>query len=260
MGGFKHRLHEGFKAIGMMLTIFDQPDIVRILHVSGFDYFFFDGEHGYIDPDRLNPMFAYARFLGITGFLRIPEINKTEILRAVDMGVDGIYAPMVESAEEAAELVRHAKYHPEGNRGVNFMRPHTGYRKVSAADYTRRANDELFLVCMIETMRGVRNVDAILSVPGVDAIMIGHNDLTQDMGILGQIRHPEFLAAVDTVAAGCKAHNKFLGMSVDDMEQMAANMHKGVSLNQWSSDVAVFAKHTAENIARVRELENRSAT
>lgn len=255
MGGFKKKLQRGYRATGIMLTIFDNPEIVRILHNNGFDYFFFDTEHGYANYDRLYPMFAYARYEGIAGFLRIPEINKTEILRAVEMGVDGIFAPIVETADQARELVEHAKYYPKGSRGVNFMRPHTAYRKIDPKKYVDKANDEMFLVCLVESPRGVENVDAILEVDGIDAIMIGHNDLSQSMGLLGQTTHEDYLAAVETVLASCKKHGKFSGLSLDTVDQMAESMRRGVSLNQWSSDVALFAKLLSSNLPSLQAYQ-----
>ena len=249
MSDLKIRLASGKPSFGTMISVFDAPDIVRILHNCGLEWFFYDSEHGHPNIDRLYGIFGYARLVGITGLIRIPEINKTEIFRAMDMGVDGIVCPNVESAEEARELVKLAKYAPLGERGVSMTRPHTGFRKVDAVSYMAQANNDTMIICQMETPKGISNLDTILEVEGIDGILIGPNDLTQSMGIFGQVDNAEYLAMVDKVIALCKKHNKFSGIPGKDINALKRWRDKGVQLLQWGSDVSLLMSKIREGLS-----------
>ena len=249
MSDFKKQLANGKHTFGTMISVFDAPDIVRILHNCGLEWFFYDSEHGHPNIDRLYGIFGYARLVGITGLIRISEINKTEIFRALDMGVDGIICPNVESAEEAEELVRLAKYAPLGERGVSMTRPHTGFKKVNALTYMEQANNDTIIICQMESPKGINNLDTILAVEGVDGILIGPNDLTQSMGIFGQVDNAEYLEMVNSVIQMCKKHKKFSGIPGKDINDLKCWRDKGVQLLQWGSDVSLLMSKIREGLS-----------
>lgn len=250
MHNLKERLKNGEYAYGTMISVFDTPDIVRILKNCGIEWFFYDGEHGYPNIDRLYGIFGYARLLGLPGLLRIPQINKTEIFRAMDMGVDGIVCPNVETVEEAKELVRLAKYAPRGERGVSLTRPHTGYHSIDALSYMEQANNDTMLICQMESPKGIGNLDAILDIEGVDGILVGPNDLTQSMGILKQLDNPEYLAMIDRIIELCKKHNKIVGIPGKDIKTLEYWRKKGVQLLQWGSDVSLLMSKIKEGLGK----------
>ena len=239
-GELKKKLLNGQQVYGTMVSAFDTPEISRILKNAGFSWFFYDGEHGYPNADRLYGIFAYARFCGIPALMRIPEINKTEVFRALDSGADGIVCPNVETSEQAQELVRLAKYDPLGERGVSFTRPHTGYRKVNALEYMESANLDTILICQMESPRGLSNLDEILGIEGVDGILVGPNDLTASMGIINQLQHPDYLAAVERAFQLCREHGKIAGISGKDLNVLRGWGEKGATLLQWGTDVSLL--------------------
>ena len=249
---FKQRLLRGEPAFGTMITAFDTPELVRILKDCGLDWFFFDIESRYPNTDRMYSVFGYAKMLGMTAFLRIPEANKTEVFRAMDMGVDGIVCPCVESVEQAKELVRLAKYAPMGQRGVSVAGPHTEYKTRNFAEFTVEANENTILIAQMESVAGIEKVDEILAVEGIDGVLIGPNDLTQDMGIYGQLDHPDFIALTDKVIDACKRHGKFAGIIAKDVKTLRKWQAKGVSLLQWGSDVAIMSSKLKEGMADAR--------
>jgi len=249
---FKQRLLRGEPAFGTMITAFDSPELVRILKDCGLDWFFFDIESRYPNTDRMYSVFGYAKMLGITAFLRIPEANKTEVFRAMDMGVDGIVCPCVESVEQAKELVRLAKYAPMGQRGVSVAGPHTEYKARDFRSFMAEANENTILIAQMESVAGIERVDEILAVEGIDGVLIGPNDLTQDMGIYGQLDHPDFLALTDKVIDACKRHGKFAGIIAKDVKTLRKWQEKGVSLLQWGSDVAILSGKLREGMADAR--------
>ena len=145
-----------------------------------------------------------------------------------------------ECEEQARELVRLAKYAPLGERGVSMTRPHTGFCKLDAAAYMEEANRETVIVCQMESPLGVKNLDAILSVKGVDGVLIGPNDMTQSMGILNQLDHPEYLALVEQVMETCSRHNKFSGISGKNLPALREYAKKGMRLLQWGTDISLL--------------------
>lgn len=251
VGDWKQKMKEGKASYGTMVSIFDDQQIARILKNAGFEWFFFDCEHGYPNVDRLYGVFACARAAGIPALIRIPQINKTEVFRALDAGAAGIVCPNVESLEEARELVRLAKYAPLGERGVSLTRPHTDYRKVNACDYMREANEETAVICQMESPKGAACLDQILELEGVDGVLIGPNDLTASMGIINQLENPDYLAMVDRIFDSCKAHGKIAGISGKSLQVLKGWEQKGASLLQWGTDVSLLMEKIREGLREV---------
>jgi 2-dehydro-3-deoxyglucarate aldolase/4-hydroxy-2-oxoheptanedioate aldolase len=252
-GGFKNKISEGKAVYGTMVSIFDNPDISRILKNAGFEWFFFDCEHGYPNIDRLYAIFGYAKMAGITALIRIPQINKTEVFRALDMGASGIVCPNVENFDEARELIRLAKYAPMGERGVSMTRPHTEYRKIEAIQYMEQANKDTMIFCQIESLKGVNNLDSILRVDGVDGVLIGPNDLTQSMGIINQLNNPDYLKTVEQIIASCKKHDKIAGISGKDLKVLRYWESRGAQLLQWGTDVSLLMEKIRNGLEEFRQ-------
>ena len=207
-GAMKERLQNGETLFGTMVTAFDSPEIMRLIANAGLDWVFVDTESVYPSPERLGAMLGYAQLLGLPAVVRIPELRKAEVSRVLDLGAAGIICPDVRSAEEARELVRLAKYFPDGERGVALDRPHTGYQVSGTAEkiqYMQQANRNTILICQIESLPGLEHLEEIAAADGVDGLLIGPNDLSQAMGIFGQTDHPDFLAAVRRIMAAAKA-------------------------------------------------------
>lgn len=245
----KEKLRNGKHLIGTMVTAFDSPEIIRLVSNAGFDWVFIDTESACPDPVRLSGMLGYAQMLDLPAIVRIPQISKTEIGRILDLGAAGLICPDVRSKEEARELVRLAKYAPEGERGVALERPHTRYRAGGTQEklrYMEEANRRGMLICQIESRAGLERLDEIASVPGVDGLLIGPNDLSQAMGIFGQISHPDFLEAVRRVIAAAHAHGKYVGMSCGTAADCRPWADLGVDFFQVGTDVSLYSKALRE--------------
>jgi len=226
-----------------MITVFDSPEIMRLISNAGLDWVFIDTESVSPDPTRLGAMLGYAQMIDLPGVVRIPEICKTEVTRVLDLGAAGIICPDVRSPKEARELVRLSKYFPEGERGVALERPHTRYNLSNFTDkahYMRAANEKNMLICQIESLSGLEHVDEIVSVPGIDGLLIGPNDLTQSMGIFGQTEHPDFLAAVRRIIQAANAHGKYVGMSCGSVAACSQWAAIGIRFFQVGTDVTLY--------------------
>ncbi|MDF2499593.1 MAG: HpcH/HpaI aldolase [Anaerosporomusa subterranea] len=249
----KARLKQGDSVLGTMITVFDNPEIVKILKVCGFDFFVIDCEHGGFDYSAVANMLALSREAGIPGIIRIPEVKREVVLKYMEMGAGGLLLPNTDTAEQAKLLVEYAKYYPLGNRGVSLLRPHTGFEKVdSAVQYMQALNAETVLMTQIESPAGVKNVEAILDVDGIDAVFIGPNDLSQSMGIMGQTDHPDFIAAVEHVIAAAREKGKYSGMHLMSCPALKPWIDKGMSLNLLGNEIVFMMNSAKPAVAEVK--------
>jgi 2-dehydro-3-deoxyglucarate aldolase/4-hydroxy-2-oxoheptanedioate aldolase len=254
MSNIKQRLKNGESIVGTMITVFDNPDIVKILKVCGFDLFMVDCEHGCFDHSKVAALLGMARAVGIAGFVRVPQATREVILRYMEAGAHGIMLPNCDTVEQAKLLVEYAKYAPLGNRGVSLLRAHSSYVPGSSpTDYMQKANDETVIMCQIESATGVANAGAMLDLDGIDAAFIGPNDLSQSYGLMGQFSHPTIVGAIESVAAAAKERGKFSGIHIiGGTESLRPWMDKGMTLNLWSNDIIMMMNSAREGLAQLR--------
>jgi len=196
---FRARLKRREKLLGTMVTLASAAS-AEVLASLGFDWLFVDGEHGPLETREL------ASILQAVGdktacIVRVPEAAEVPIKKALDLGAHGIIVPQVNTAEQAAAVVRWARYAPEGERGVGLARAH-GYG-LGFREYLSAANREIAVVVQAEHVRAVENIDAIVRVPGVDAVLLGPYDLSASLGKMGQIDDPAVVAAIVRVTDAC---------------------------------------------------------
>ena len=249
----KQRLAQGENIIGTMVTVFDNPEIAKMLKVCGFDLFIVDCEHGHFDYQSVGNICTVAREAGIPALVRIPEVRRESILKYMEMGATGLLLPNTETVEQAKALVDYSKYAPMGNRGVSLLRGHTGFEKIdSAVDYMKRTNEENILMIQIESPQGVENVEKILSIDGIDAAFIGPNDLSQSMGIMGQTDNPKFIAAVEHVINTARSKGKYSGIHMMAVSALEPWIAKGMTLNLWANDVVMLMNAAKEGLAKLK--------
>ncbi|MDR2391448.1 MAG: hypothetical protein LBE84_07205 [Planctomycetota bacterium] len=252
--GMKDDLKAGKSLVGTMVAIVDNPDIAKILRVSGFDFIIIDNEHGYMDYQSAAGIIGMARAMDYPALVRIPEAGREVILKYAEMGASGFLLPNCETAGQARALVEYSKYAPLGNRGVALLRAHANYEKqASAVEYMAKANAQGVLMCQIESPIGVGNIDAILDVEGIDAAFIGPNDLSQSYGLMGQFSHPTVVGAIDAVIASARRRGKFSGIHFTGAPEMLQPwIAKGMTLNLWSNDITLMMTKAAEGLKTLR--------
>jgi len=252
MSSLKKRLGKGDLVVGIMISELRNPNFVHLLAQSGYDFFIIDNEHGAYSPETVSDIIAAARGAGIVPIVRIPEIRRETILKPLDSGAAGLLVPLVNTAEQAREVIFHAKYPPLGNRGVALRRPHSLYRKVNAADYLRQANEETLIAVQVETPQAVQNLPAIVSVPGIDAVFVGPIDLSVSLGIPGEVNHPREIEAIDKVLSVCLPE-KVVGIQLFDVPSIKTWVQKGMRLISYSSDSALLADAAAAGVAEIKK-------
>jgi 2-keto-3-deoxy-L-rhamnonate aldolase RhmA len=198
---FRARLQRRETLLGTMVTLSTAAS-AEVLASLGFDWLFIDGEHGAIETRELATILQAVSHKTAC-IVRVAEAAETPIKKALDLGAHGIIAPQVETPEQAASVVRWSRYAPEGARGVGLARAQ-GYG-VTMREYLGAANREIAVIVQAEHRHAVEHIDAIVRVPGVDAVQLGPYDLSASLGKMGQLDDPEVVAAIDRVIAACRA-------------------------------------------------------
>ena len=227
--------------IGLWLAL-TSPDVAELCAGAGFDWVVIDGEHSAWDmPSILGQVRAVAAAgAGAHPIVRIPEARVWMIKQVLDIGVQTILVPMVESAEQAREMVRAMRYPPEGVRGVGAtLARASGYGAVP--DYVTSANAETCLIVQVESRAGVAALDEILGVEEVDAVFIGPADLAADMGYPGRYGVPEVQAVIEDCHARIAAAGKAAGVLTFDPEQGRRYLEAGVAFVGVGADAQLLA-------------------
>jgi len=167
-------------------------DTIDFFGPLGFDGFWLEGEHGTVTWDRIDDLARACDLWGISSVLRVYSDEPWVITRALDRGVNSLVIPHVNTKEQAEHIVRSAKFGPLGQRGIYPSR-----RSYGVANYFEHANDEIMVVVLIEEMRAVENLADILTVDGIDCFFVAAGDLSQSMGYVMQMEHPEVLKVID---------------------------------------------------------------
>lgn len=204
----KERLQKGELLIGTLVGL-GHADVTEILAGLGFDWLFLDAEHGPLSFETLQQLMQAMGNTGCVPIVRPQWNDPVQIKRILDIGAYGVLVPWVNTREEAEGAVRACKYPPEGIRGF-------GPRRAARfdPDYFQTANEEILVVVMIETEIALKNLDEILSVPGVDACFIGPYDLSCNLGfgVPPQWDNPNYLAAIDRILEISRKHEKPTGI------------------------------------------------
>ena len=206
----KQEIRGGQEVTGVFLSEIAAPNLLRLMQASGLDYVIVDCEHGYFDYSQVAALAAVGNGIHFPVIVRIPSVARDCIQKYLDAGVDGLLVPMLETKEQARMLVRYGKYAPEGKRGISTMRPHSNYNPGSLQEYTSAANGRIMLFAQIETKKGVDNIGDIVSVPGLDGIFIGPNDLACDLGTMGDFSTPAMERCISTVIEESKKAGRVL--------------------------------------------------
>jgi 2-keto-3-deoxy-L-rhamnonate aldolase RhmA len=226
-----------------------------VAKAAGFDWLFIDAEHGFISTPEIAQICLAALPQGVVPIVRICSGEFAEGTRALDNGALGLVIPHVDTPEQARALVDAFRFAPMGHRSTGGTNAQFGYRPPAAAEAQKLLNAEILVIPMIETPLAVENADAIAAVDGIDALLIGTNDLSLEMGISGQIGHERIHAAYKTVAAACKRHGKVLGMGgVYDQELATRYIALGVRLVLGANDHSLLLNAATQRTQFLRGL------
>lgn len=247
MDTLRERWAAGQKTFGAWLTLASTASGETAAR-TGFDYVCVDNQHGVADYSDTVGLVQAIALGGSTPIVRVPWNEQGIIGRMLDAGVEGVVAPMINTRAEAEAMVRSCRYPPHGAR--SFGPVMAGMR---AKNYVETANDRVAVIPMIETAEAVKNLDDILSVPGVDAIYVGPADLSISLGLppANNDDRPEFTEALETIVAGCKRHGVVPG--IHSTGALAARrVEQGYVMITVASDLLSLRLHMSGELAAAR--------
>jgi 4-hydroxy-2-oxoheptanedioate aldolase len=237
---FKRRLVEPAVQYGMWISLAD-PVAAEISAGAGFDWLMIDAEHS---PNDLRTLLAQLQAVNgypVSAVIRPPRADAVIIKQYLDLGAQTILVPMIDTAEQAEEMVRAVLYPPQGIRGVASAR---AARWGRIDDYYRQANDEMCVLVQVETIKGVKNLMDIARVDGVDGVFIGPSDLGAALGHIGDATHPDVREAVVASITAVRAAGKPAGVLSVNPTLAREYRDAGANFVAVGVDTSMLAKHT----------------
>lgn len=247
-GELKKKLQAGETVIGPFVIV-PSATLIDALGYSGMDFCILDTEHGPLSMEKVSDLVIAAQGSGIAPIVRVGGNEEWPILRALDIGADGVQVPQINVVDDARRVVHAAKYAPLGQRGVSVFTRAGNYYKDEAVDHPARQNEETLIVVHIEGQRGLDNLDEIMTVEGIDVLFLGPYDISQSLGVPGEVRSPIVEAALKEAAAKARAKGRVVGSYAKDVEMGKWLIDLGVQYLSINVDATIYMQ-ACEQIAR----------
>ena len=251
MNFIRQRVLDGDLLFGMIANL-GSSITVEIIGAAGYDWIWLDHEHGMGGFSEMVHQLQAANATPAAPVVRVVWNDFPLIKRVLDMGASGVIVPYINTAAEAAQVVRAMRYPPEGIRGVaRLLRSNSfGFEFDS---YFERANRDLLTVVQVETAESVKNAEAIAAIDGIDSLVIGPTDLSTSLGIFGQFKNPILWEAFAQVAAACKKYGKSAGILLPAQDDVDRLVEMGFRMIATGADGSLLANALKTNLARSRQ-------
>lgn len=236
-------------SIGSWLT-FSDPSVAEIMARAGFDWLVIDMEHSPLDINQAVQIIRVIDLCGCAPLVRTSDNDSVQIKRVMDGGARGVIVPMVNSREEASRVVEAVKYPPLGRRGVGLARAQ-GYG-TRFQEYREWLPDHSIVIVQIEHIRGVENLEEILSVPGVDGFIIGPYDLSASLGAPGDFADPRFIAAMDKLRAAARTSMAGIHVVQPNPAEVTARLADGYRFIAYSVDFLLLGEAARKGMQELR--------
>jgi len=248
---FLERLRRGDVVLGIFVYL-NSAGVVEVLGEAGFDFVIIDMEHGSFSFSEAEELVRAADSVGVTPIIRTPSSEEAYILRALECGARGVQVPHVDDAETARAVVEASHYYPEGRRGFS---PYTRAGRYGALDpqiHIQSSNREVAVVIHIESAGGVRRLPEILGVGGIDVVFLGPYDLSQSLGIPGQVTSPQVKSTVEAAVAQARAYGAAAGTFIESAGHAIEWAQRGVQYLAYSVDAAILYRAAREAVSAIR--------
>jgi 4-hydroxy-2-oxoheptanedioate aldolase len=242
------RLRAGKYVLFFSPTPYASPKLIEMAGLMGFDGVWIDMEHQDYEYSDVFNMCLACRSTGMEAMVRIRKCGDHSIYRGFEAGATGLMIPHVKTAEEAQWVVRNAKFHPQGLRGMDGAEAAAAYALAPPRQYMEHANRETFVAVQIEDAEALENLDAIASTPGIDILFFGAQDMSQSLGIPWQLDDPGIIEARKKVGEAAKRHGKWWGCPAD--AQLARELYTECGATVFAGCAAIILLQ--EGLKRVR--------
>jgi 4-hydroxy-2-oxoheptanedioate aldolase len=238
---FKNKLEKGEAVYGPFAKSTD-PALVECAGYAGFDFVILDMEHGPAGFSDLQNLIRGAEVSGIIPIVRTSDSSEISISRALDLGAKGVQIPQIHSVSEAREVIRAAKFYPKGERGVcRFVRA-AAYATLPRKDYFTQANNETLVILQVEGSQVLDELDELLLMDGLDILFIGPYDLSQSLGVPGEITHPLVIDTIEKITCKARQAGVTVGVFCDTIDSAVLWKDAGIQYISYSVDVGLYTE------------------
>lgn len=242
----KQALADGKVTIGTQVAHFPTPDLMPLLAAAGLHWVFLDAEHGGLDLQRIRDLCWAAVPTPLCPVVRVADLQYALIARALDCGAQGIILPRVESPDLLTQAVRWTKFPPMGIRGFGISPHHLLYNAGTMPEIIEHLNAHTMVVLQIETQLAFERRDELLSVPGIDAVLVGPADLSVSLGVPGQFQHPEVVRTIEAIRDSCVAHGVAPGIHVRTLELATFWRERGMRFLSCSNETGLLLERARQ--------------
>lgn len=250
----KKKMQQGGVGVGYF-SITTCPAFIEVAGRAGFDFCIVDMEHGIVDTLVAEELCRAAQSVGMTPIVRVRKNDGPQMQRALDIGSGGVQVPQIETRADAEAVIRGSKYGPVGARGLSFYTRAADYGVAGRDRRTLQTlNQEQLVIVHIEGTRGIQNLDEIVSVADIDVVFLGPNDLSQSLGIAGQVNSVRVTRLMEAASTKIRAAGKFVGTFADDAKSGRRWVDAGVQYMAVGVDVHMFFDAGRRVVDQMREV------
>lgn len=245
------RKNEEVFEFGLFMKTSD-PSFVEIASLAGFDFLIFDFEHGVTDFTQMTNLIRASKIHNSKSIIRVSGIFENEISKALDIGAEGIQIPQIKNSHDVKKVIEYSKFYPDGNRGVcRFVRA-ANYSMTPQEEYYKNSNNSKIII-QLEGVDAINNIEDIISIKGIDIVFIGPYDLSQSLGLPGEIFNPIVIEKMSYIINKCNEKHIRVGTFVDSLNSLKQWKNLGVSYIAYSVDVGLFADKCKEIIEKLND-------
>jgi 2-keto-3-deoxy-L-rhamnonate aldolase RhmA len=248
----KSSLQAGKLQIGCGFAQIRSVEVARILAAAGFDWTFLDGEHGGFGIETMQDLCRTSAMAGMSPIVRVADMQYALVARALDCGAQGVIFPRVESPELLEQAVSWTKFPPAGVRGFGLAATHVEYERATIPQVLAHQNENTMVVLQIETKLAVDRRDELLSIHGLDAVLIGPVDLSISLGVAGDFEHPRMVEAMEKVRDSCLEHGVAPGTQTRTLSLAKFWKERGMIFLGSGSETGFLFDKASETVAALR--------
>jgi 2-keto-3-deoxy-L-rhamnonate aldolase RhmA len=228
--------------------------IGKLLEAAGVDFVVIDMEHGSYSISDVADIIGWFKDTSVEPFVRVPELKYYHIARALDIGAKGVLVPNVKNAKQANEIVDAVKYPPLGKRGACFGGLKLDFKNIDVKKQMEFFNKNTTIMCQIESPEGVYNLEEIAQVTGLDALWVGHFDLTQYMGIPGDFKNPKFIEAIKKVVDTAHKSKLMSIIKPGNIKELEIFLQIGFDIFSYGVDYMVYLSTLTNTFNKIRAI------
>lgn len=226
------------------------PAVIEVLGHAGFDFVILDMEHGPSSLETIQHLVRAAEIVHVVPIVRVPAEDTEIISKVLDIGAAGVQIPQVAKAQHVELALRATRFSPLGERGICRYVRAAGYSSTEKNDYFRQANEALLMI-QLEGEEALRNLDEILNIKGPDAVFIGPYDLSQSLGVAGQIEHPLVVEKMKEIVKACLDKGIAVGNFTETPAQTSFWIKQGLRYMSFSVDMGIMYEKCRDLVAEL---------